>query len=616
MGVYKLYAKTFRDQEDNVYIYPYQQIAGIKVPRLISLKIKIPNFFLIITFLHFFSFSHGQSIYEKSTKTYNNINDKKSARLNFKSLVRNDLVLESLTENGISDLYWYIKQECYFLRKQEESSYNNDGIYFCKNGSTLVEFAKSAIKLENVSFQLKLEMLQFLEQQKRKPVLLSQNLNYIVLKYDLDIKYNYFTLNKNNMTNDEIKLLANRFEEESLFEQDYMDIITYSGVKKKKNDQIVKLSSIQLEMVKRDSSTVGFTKLIELMEIVPKDNFHYFIELNYADLKAISEKFLSNHDLALKYSDLLIEKNEHKKSIEYLYKIKVSPHVKIRIFRCKKQLEGMISATEYLMAQKPKSKNWNNIMSEATLDISSHERYDLINYLYKNYKKSLDTLDFTIVFGFRYINLCQFVICEDKNQEPIYIISGDKLWDEKVIDPKILEENYQFITKVLKEFDYIEEADYFKRAYWKQRILTESNDLGCGPWCYEVINKYVKQGHISKSYGSSLIYDQAKLILDGLTGRGVRGTPEFEKPYRVIIDLCTKSIQMDPNNALNYKLLGDVYSFLGDGNKNQYYYKLAANKGVYMDDRQRPGNGKGNIRKGARGGKYYINSNGNKTYVN
>jgi hypothetical protein len=45
-------------------------------------------------------------------------------------------------------------------------------------------------------------MLQFLEQQKRKPVLLSQNLNYIVLKYDLDIKYNYFTLNKNNMTND------------------------------------------------------------------------------------------------------------------------------------------------------------------------------------------------------------------------------------------------------------------------------------------------------------------------------------------------------------------------------------------------------------------------------
>ncbi len=105
-------------------------------------------------------------------------------------------------------------------------------------------------------------------------------------------------------------------------------------------------------------------------------------------------------------------------------------------------------------------------------------------------------------------------------------------------------------------------------------------------------------------------------MLDGLTGRGVRGTPEFEKPYRLIIDLCTKSIQMDPNNALNYKLLGDVYSFLGDGNKNQYYYKLAVSKGVYMNDRQRPGNGKSSIRTGARGGKYYINSNGNKTYVN
>jgi hypothetical protein len=214
-------------------------------------KMKL-NFVLIITFLHFFSFSKGQSSYEKSTKSYYNINDKKSARLNFKSLIGNDLAIASLTANGISDLYWYIKQDCYFLRKQEESNYNKDGIYYCKNGSTLVEFAKSAIKLEKASFQLKLEMLQFLEQQKRKPLLLSQNFNYIVLKYELDIKYNYFELNKSNMANEEIKLLANMFEKESLFEQDYMDIITYSGVKKKKNDQIVKLSSIQLEMVKRD----------------------------------------------------------------------------------------------------------------------------------------------------------------------------------------------------------------------------------------------------------------------------------------------------------------------------------------------------------------------------
>lgn len=43
MGVYKLHAKTVRGQEDNVYIYLYQQITGVKVPRLISLKIKIPK---------------------------------------------------------------------------------------------------------------------------------------------------------------------------------------------------------------------------------------------------------------------------------------------------------------------------------------------------------------------------------------------------------------------------------------------------------------------------------------------------------------------------------------------------------------------------------------------
>jgi integrase len=43
MGVYKLHAKTVRGQEDNVYIYLYQQITGKKVPQLISLKIKIPK---------------------------------------------------------------------------------------------------------------------------------------------------------------------------------------------------------------------------------------------------------------------------------------------------------------------------------------------------------------------------------------------------------------------------------------------------------------------------------------------------------------------------------------------------------------------------------------------
>ena len=43
MGVYKLHAKTVRGQEDNVYLYLYQQITGKKVPQLISLKIKIPK---------------------------------------------------------------------------------------------------------------------------------------------------------------------------------------------------------------------------------------------------------------------------------------------------------------------------------------------------------------------------------------------------------------------------------------------------------------------------------------------------------------------------------------------------------------------------------------------
>lgn len=568
-----------------------------------------------IIFLLFILNLNAQSRYELSTKTSYNIQDKKGAKKLLKSMKRKELDLTSLTTNEISDLYWYIKQDCYYLRKVESTGYNKDDVFFTQNARTLIDFARAALELEKTGNLLKLEILEFLQQQEHKPFVLTQNPNYLVLKYNLDTKFNYFLLNKDKMSNEEIKELVSSFEKETYFEQDYMDMITNSGAKRKRNDQISKLSSVQLELAKRDTSLAGFMKLMEMMEMIPVNHFHYFIELNYSELKLLSEKVLVNNTLALQYADLLYNMNEYQKALTFLNLIKVSPIVKIRIFRCKLKLNGIINATDYLFAQKPKARNWNNIMAEATNDLNSNERYELVKHLHKNYKKSLDSLDFTVIFGFQYTNICQFVICDDPNQEPEFVITSDKLLDQKVSDPKILEENFQFVNNLLKEYNYTEESEYYKTAYWKQRIYIESSELGCGPWCYEVINKYVKQGSITKVFGSRLVYNQASLLLESLNGRGVRGTPEFEKPYREIINLCLKSVQMDPNNALNYKLLGDVYSFLGDGNKNQYYYRLAESKGVYMSDRQRPGKGKSGVKTGPRGGKFYINSNGNKTYV-
>ena len=573
------------------------------------------RYYVIVIVLHLSYSSASQSRYEKLNKVFYKIINYKNAKTQFRKLLAGSLAVETLNSTELSDLYWYLKQDCYYLRKKEGSKYNLDGIYYSRNATTLIEFAKTCLKNGQADAALKLEVLEFLEQQKQKPILLSNSPSYIVLKYEQDIKYNYFLENRKDLTVLEINSLISLFEKENYFEQDIEDIGINANIGNKKNYQIGKLSTLQLEKLKRDSSLNNLIKFQSFMEMMPINAFHLFLDLNNKDVEDVFEMRLSNHDIVIKFADILIAKNEYQKSVNYLNKSEQTPQVKFRIFKCKIQLQGMVSALDYLMAQKPKAKNWNAIMAESTFNLPAEGRIELLKHLYTNYKKALDSLDFAIIFGLRYINICQFILCEGDNPDPIYVIAGDKVLDVERLDSKSLEENYQFLLKISDAYGFSDEIEYFKKTYWKHRIYSESTVLGCGPWCFEVIDKYVKQGFVSKQFGSKLIYDQAALILDGLSGRGIRGTSEFEAPYKKIISLCNKSLQMDPNNALNYKLLGDVYSFLGDGNKNQYYYKLAANKGVYMNDRQTPGTGKSSLKTGPRGGKYFINNNGYKTYV-
>jgi len=555
------------------------------------------KFFLTLSIILCFGYSFGQVKLVKPLKTSDNIEDKKTAKSNFRSYAEGNFPKESSNPKEISDLYWYLKKIC---QNQEQNK---------KYGKDLLNFAKSFSKIDQVDLELKLEMLDFLWQNQWSPGYVISE--YVRFNYMLDKQYNYFAQNKIMMSDDEIERLA-RGCEYSLAQSYIGDGNSTGGVK---INQIVKLSSVRLEIVKRNPTEENYLKLLKDLELIPNDLFHYFFELNNAQLNAISVMFLTKHELVIKYADLLINKNKYLEAIEYLNLVEATPQIKMRIFRCIKLLNGVIAATDYLMDQKPQARSWNSVMSEATADISPQERYDLIKHLYKNHKKALDSLDFTLIFGFTYINECLLVICEDKNQEPKYVLFGHKLWDKNETDPKVLEEKYKFITRILKEFEYFEEAEYFKEDYWSRRIITESNELGCGSYCYEVVYKYFKQGVLTKSYASSLIYQSAKIYKESLSGIGQRGSEEFERPYKIIIDLCNKSLQIDPNNALNYKLLGDVYSALGNTNKSQQYYNLATRKSVNMKDRPAISVGNSSIKTGPRGGKYYINSNGNRTYV-
>lgn len=585
--------------------------------------------FLCIAIFNWFTITNAQNELTEPLKTFSGVTNKKSAKSNSKALLNNTLDMDLLNADEISDLYWRLKRFWLISEKYASPDENWSKI-------RLLNYSDACLDLEHLDLGLRLEITYFIENDVFG-MLDRSNSSALDWWHKLDNHYNFFARNKNEMTTEDIDKyfdfllsIEKTYEYKSMLARGYKKSSLYVT-------PLIHLPAIQLEKTKRNPSDTNYTKLIELItniqrkdlfksdreyaienlsgkeyEFIPgKDLFHYFIELNYSDLNVISEKFITNNELVLKYADMLIEGDEYQKAIDFLYKAEATPQVKMRIFRIINRVDGVIAATDYLMAQKPQAKSWNSVISEAVSDISSQERYNLIKHLYENNKSSLDSLDFTLIFGYGY-----FKSGIDKNDEIIWQLYSDKLNYMDNTNPELLEEKHKFITKILKEFNYKEELIYHEDIYWKNRIILESAELGCGySMCFEIANNYVKQGKAPKKMCSSHFYNMALSMKEGLSGRGERFTTEFEKPYKEVLDLCNKSLQLDPSNALNYKLMGDVWATLGNTNKSQHYYGLATKNGVDMKDRPATSSGKSSIRTGPRGGKYYVNSNGNRTYV-
>lgn len=611
-------------------------------------KVMSLKHFLCIAIFNWFTITNAQNELTEPLKTFSGVNNKKSAKSNSKAWRKNTLDMDLLNADEISDLYWYLKSSYLIGYAPPDAAelypyevglgYRIDPARLPKNWNkiSLLNYSDACLDLEHLDLGLRLEITYFIENEVFGELDRSGS-SARHWWHKLDNHYNFFARNKNEMTTEDIDkyfdflLSIEKTAEYKSASQVYKKSILYVT-------PLIHLPAIQLEKTKRDPSDTNYTKLIELItnihrndvfgevdrkyeiarlsgkeyEFMPgKDLFHYFIELNYSDLNVISEKFITNNELVLKYADMLIEGDEYQKAIDFLYKAEATPQVKMRIFRIINRVDGVIAATDYLMAQKPQAKSWNSVISEAVSDISSQERYNLIKHLYENNKSSLDSLDFTLIFGYGY-----FKSGIDKNDEIIWQLYSDKLKYMDNTNPELLEEKHKFITKILKEFNYKEELLYHEDIYWKNRIILESAELGCGySMCFEIANNYVKQGKAPKKMCSSHFYNMALSMKEGLSGRGQRFTTEFEKPYKEVLDLCNKSLQLDRSNALNYKLMGDVWATLGNTNKSQYNYGLATKNGVDMKDRPATSSGKSSIRTGPRGGKYYVNSNGNRTYV-
>jgi hypothetical protein len=85
------------------------------------------------------------------------------------------------------------------------------------------------------------------------------------------------------------------------------------------------------------------------------------------------------------------------------------------------------------------------------------------------------------------------------------------------------------------------------------------------------------------------------------------------------IPVLKKAHALWPQGYEACELLGDAYFYLGDGNTKDAWYAKAMQLGSTMQGRISYSSGKGKgsraIKTGKRGGKYYMNSSGNKTYI-
>jgi hypothetical protein len=153
-----------------------------------------------------------------------------------------------------------------------------------------------------------------------------------------------------------------------------------------------------------------------------------------------------------------------------------------------------------------------------------------------------------------------------------------------------------FLRRNPKLIDDINQANYIEYNYWKSKSTDEivANQQ-------TIINKEVAYEVILER-GVYCIEEQARGSLDrALIKQGC--IPELKK-----------ALILWPKGCNACKYLGDAYSYNGVGTTAQVWYNKAAQLGCDMRDRGISTKGRA-IKTGKRGGKYYVNSKGNKTYI-
>lgn len=471
-------------------------------------------------------------------------------------LVNNKLRIDSLSSNDVNDIFIYLKNNSQSLK----NGY----------GKALIEYSITCLKIKDLPLTIKLEIIDFLNQQivgyvivisqnseakynsdywnstiQEKPrrndaiVKLINNASYTlkdgkntipVVSIDADKCFSYYNTNKNNITENELNEFIVLFD---------------------KNNQIVKSSHVLFELLKRNSNEQNNNKLINFLSKMPDDIFKYVIDYNTAQIEKLSESYINNDSLSAKYPKMLIDHKQYQLALNFLDKAKVSPQNKYLKFICFTKVNGTLKGIDYLMSEKPRAKVVNGILLEMGKKMSSDSIIITTKYLFKNYRTALDSIDLTSLSN-----------------------HGSRI-------KNITTSDYKWITKVYKELNKQEEAYLIEETYWFSKSLS-----------LDEIALYVNKKEMEPTIASSILFHSGQNCIEEAFRPGGAGV-DRERGKNECVKLLLKAAEYDPNDGSIYKLLGDAWAFIGDANKKEFYYNKAEAKGASMKDRQSPGKGNG-----------------------
>jgi len=323
-------------------------------------------------------------------------------------------------------------------------------------------------------------------------------------------------------------------------------------------------------LLQEDLSTMSKTTITFLMSA-------YFNNRGQELISAM----ITNNDFMTKYCNMLLSKNDVEGAYNYVLQAKPTPEIKYIILECKRIKFGIIAAIDYMMEQKPKPTTIYNVLSEKCIGLSGKERLELTKHMINKYKSELDSVDITAIASITYWKWGAI----GGGGKEIYTLKDKK--------------DVFYFVKLFKDFGYDYESYFIEGMYWYNLNISVTE-----------IQKYVASKEMKPEIAASILLYYGKYC----TEDRAKGSTNREMLINECIPTLKKAAAYDPKNGEIYKALGDAYFFYGNG-ESQKYYNKAASMGVDMKDRTSAGKGGKTIKQGSRGGKYYINGNGNKTYV-